>query len=144
MKNKKTPSRLYVSLPRRLGAISYDLLILVTLLILASMLISVPLNLNSQHPLFFVYQVCIYSISFLFYGWFWTHGGQTLGMKTWKFKITTTDGTEVNWLHALVRFIVSIISWLALGLGFIWSLFDKQKRTWHDIASKTQLTRIQQ
>lgn len=132
----------YVSLARRLGAISYDALILITLLILTSMLISIPFNINPEHPLFFVYQGCIYSISFLFYGWFWTHGGQTLGMKTWKFKITSTDGGKVNWLKALVRFLVAIISWLPFGLGYIWSMFDRQKRTWHDIASKTQLIRV--
>jgi len=31
---------------------------------------------------------------------------------------------------------------LCVGLGFIWSLFDKQKRSWHDIYSDTQLVRI--
>ena len=62
-------------------------------------------------------------------------------MKTWKFKITSTDGGKVNWMKALVRFLVAIISCLPFGLGFIWSMFDQQKRTWHDIASKTQLNR---
>ncbi|MCF9010957.1 RDD family protein, partial [Pseudomonas carnis] len=39
-------------------------------------------------------------------------------------------------------FVVSIASWLCVGLGFIWSLFDKHKRSWHDIYSDTQLVRI--
>ncbi len=63
-------------------------------------------------------------------------------MKTWKFKITRLDGSSMDWLDALIRFVVAIISWLPFGLGYLWSLFDKQKRTWHDIASKTQLTPI--
>jgi uncharacterized RDD family membrane protein YckC len=29
-----------------------------------------------------------------------------------------------------------------VGLGFIWSLFDKQKRSWHDIYSDTQLVQV--
>ena len=142
MKKKNAPNQLHVSLARRLGAIFYDLLILLTLLILSSLILSFLFNIHPAHPLFFVYQGCIYTISFLFYGWFWTHGGQTLGMKTWKFKITAVDGTNVNWIMALVRFIVAIISWLPLGLGYIWSIFDRNKRTWHDIASKTQLVRV--
>ena len=141
MEKKNTTNYLYVSLARRLGAIFYDLLILLTLLILASLIISIPFNINPAHPLFFVYQICIYTISFLFYGWFWTHGGQTLGMKTWKFKVIAVDGSNVNWIMALIRFIVAIISWLPLGLGYLWSIFDPNKRTWHDIASKTQLIR---
>ncbi len=142
MKKKNKTNNLNVSLIRRLGAILYDTLILLTLLILISFIISILFNISPKHPLFFIYQTCIYSISFLFYGWFWTHGGQTLGMKTWKFKITAIDGSRVNWTKAIVRFIVAIISWLFLGIGYIWSIFDSKKRTWHDIASKTQLVRI--
>ncbi len=142
MEKRNISNNLYVSLARRLGAIFYDVLILLTILILTSIIISIPFNITPSHPLFFVYQGCIYSISFLFYGWFWTHGGQTIGMKTWKFKITSIDGNQISWLKALVRYLVAIISWLPLGLGFIWSMFDHKKRTWHDIASRTQLTRI--
>ncbi len=39
----------------------------------------------------------------------------------------------------LLRFMVAIASWLCAGLGFFWSLFDKQKRTWHDIYSNTHV-----
>jgi uncharacterized RDD family membrane protein YckC len=41
----------------------------------------------------------------------------------------------------LLRFVVSIASWLC-GAGFFWSLFDKQKRSWHDIYSDTRVVRI--
>lgn len=142
MKKKSTSNSLNVSLARRFGAIFYDLLILLTLLILTSLIVSIPFNINPDHPLFYVYQGCIYTISFLFYGWFWTHGGQTLGMKTWKFKIISLNGNRVSWISAGVRFIAAIISWLPLGLGYFWSMFDIKKRAWHDIISKTQLVRI--
>ncbi|MFB1010259.1 MAG: RDD family protein, partial [Thiopseudomonas sp.] len=38
---------------------------------------------------------------------------------------------------ALLRFVISIISWLALGLGFWWMLFSKNKATWHDTYSES-------
>ena len=142
MKETNPSTNSHVSLARRLGAIIYDLLLLITILILISFIFSILFSINPKHPLFFVYQGCIYTISFLFYGWFWTHGGQTLGMKTWRFKITSLDGGEIKWKTALIRFIAAIVSWLVFGLGYIWSLFDKKNRTWHDIISKTQLTRF--
>ena len=139
--NKSTPNK-NVSLARRLGAILYDFLLLVTILVFASLIIVIPFNINLENPLFIVYQGYIYTISFLFYAWFWTHGGQTLGMKTWKFKIISVNGTKVNWVNAFIRFIFAIVSWLPFGLGYIWSMFDTKKRTWHDIVSKTLLIRI--
>jgi len=131
-----------VSLIRRMGAMLYDLLLLATLLFFASFIIVIPFNINPEDPLFIIYQGYIFILSFLFYAWCWTHGGQTLGMKTWKFKITSVDGSNVNWANALIRFIVAIVSWLPCGLGYLWSMFDTKNRTWHDIASKTQLIRV--
>lgn len=138
--NKPSPNQ-NVSLARRLGAILYDFLLLVTILVFASLITVIPFNINPEHPLFIVYQGYIFTISFLFYAWFWTHGGQTLGMKTWKFKIISVNGTNVNWVNAFIRFTFAIVSWLPFGLGYIWSMFDTKKRTWHDIVSKTQLIR---
>ncbi|GFM83603.1 RDD family protein [Pseudomonas cichorii] len=80
--------------------------------------------------------------TFGFFAKFWTHGGQTLGMQVWGIRVQNADGTAISLMQALLRFIVSIASWLCVGLGFIWSLFDKQQRTWHDMYSNTQLVRV--
>jgi len=77
-----------------------------------------------------------------FFAKFWTHSGQTLGMQVWGVRVQNADGTAISLWQALLRFMVSIGSWLCLGLGFIWSVFDKRKRTWHDIYSDSQLVRI--
>ncbi|MDD1013331.1 RDD family protein [Pseudomonas rubra] len=79
---------------------------------------------------------------FGFFAKFWTHGGQTLGMQVWGIRVQNSDGSAISLWQALLRFVVSIGSWLCLGLGFIWALFDKRKRCWHDIYSDTQLVRI--
>ena len=57
-------------------------------------------------------------------------------------RVENANGEAISLWQALLRFMVSIASWLCLGLGFFWSLFDKQKRAWHDIYSDTQLVRI--
>lgn len=79
---------------------------------------------------------------FAFFAKFWTHAGQTLGMQVWGIRVQNPDGTGISLWQALLRFVVAIASWLCMGLGFFWSLFDKQKRSWHDMYSETQLVRI--
>jgi len=81
-------------------------------------------------------------VLFGFFAKFWTHNGQTLGMQVWCIRVQNADGTAISLWQALLRFVVSIASWLLVGLGFIWALFDKRKRSWHDIYSDTQLVRI--
>ncbi|MBV4501431.1 RDD family protein [Pseudomonas shirazensis] len=79
---------------------------------------------------------------FGFFAKFWTHGGQTLGMQVWGVRVQNADGSAISLWQALLRFVVSIASWLCLGLGFVWALFDKRKRCWHDIYSQTELVRV--
>ena len=131
-----------VNLARRIGAILYDSLLLLSILLIVTSLFVIFFRLTPENPFFIIYQAFIFVISFFFYSWFWTHGGQTLGMKTWKFKITSIDGSKVTWEKATIRFLMAIISILLLGLGFFWSILDKNNRTWHDIVSKTHLVRI--
>jgi uncharacterized RDD family membrane protein YckC len=130
-----------ISLLRRFGAIFYDSFLLLTVLFVASFIIVIPTGIRPQDPYFFLFQIYIFVIAYLFFAWCWTRGGQTLGMRTWKMKVVNEDNTKLSYTTALIRFIVSMISWLPFGLGYLWSLWDKQHRTWHDIASKTKLVR---
>ena len=81
-------------------------------------------------------------VLFGFFAKFWTHGGQTLGMQVWGVRVQNADGTAISLWQALLRFVVSIASWLCLGLGFFWALIDKRQRGWHDIYSESQLVRV--
>ncbi|WP_068828153.1 RDD family protein [Pseudomonas sp. BMS12] len=79
---------------------------------------------------------------FGFFAKFWTHNGQTLGMQVWGLRIQNADGSAVSLWQALLRFVVSIGSWLCLGLGFFWVLWDKNKRSWHDIYSDSRVVQL--
>ncbi|HAB01444.1 MAG TPA: hypothetical protein DCE25_00290 [Pseudomonas sp.] len=85
---------------------------------------------------------CLFFALFGFFAKFWTHGGQTLGMQVWGIRVQNLDGSAISLWQALLRFVVAIASWLCLGLGFIWALFDKRNRAWHDIYSETCLVRV--
>lgn len=52
----------------------------------------------------------------LYFGYFWTHGGQTLAMKTWRLRLIRVDGSELGAGRALQRFVLSLM-WWALPLA---------------------------
>jgi uncharacterized RDD family membrane protein YckC len=128
------------SLLRRLGAVLYDTLLLAALLMLASFLY-VPLVDQALAPPFnrALYQLYLLAISLAYFGWFWVHGGQTLGLRTWRLRLVAGDGGAVTWVQAVRRFLAAIVSWLCLGLGFLWVLVDREKLAWHDRFSGTRL-----
>ena len=124
---------------RRLGAIAYDLMLVLSLLFVASIPLTVIFRITTASPWYDLYRGGLFLLSFLYYGWFWTHGGQTLGMKTWGLRLVSMRGKMVSWPQAMLRFTAAIISWLALGAGFFWSLLRKDRATWHDLLSDSRI-----
>lgn len=74
-----------------------------------------------------------------FHVWFWSHGGQTLGMKSWRVRVVGRGGGDPSLPAALLRYLLAWLSAAAFGLGFLWSLIDRQGLTWHDRLSGTRL-----
>jgi uncharacterized RDD family membrane protein YckC len=137
----KRPQPGYDTLPvpgflRRLAAITYDVILLIAVFFVATALL-LPLNSGEAITGSLLFPLYLLIVSFIFYGWFWTHGGQTLGLKAWKLKVLTFDQQPINWTQALIRFTTAIIAWSLFGLGFLWIIFDKNKHGWHDRLSKT-------
>jgi uncharacterized RDD family membrane protein YckC len=122
----------------------YDALLLFALLFFASLVVVVPFEVTLEHPLYPLYVVYVYAISFAFFGWFWTHGGQTLGMRAWRFRVEPDNGHAMTWRHALLRFLGAGISWASLGAGYIWCLFNRERLSFHDALSGTRLVRTDQ
>jgi len=88
-----------------------------------------------------IVSINVVAVSFFFYGWFWTHGGQTLGMKAWNLYLIKPDGKFIDWQTAFKRYLLAIVSIACLGFGFTWSLLDSRNRTWHDMATNTQIVK---
>jgi uncharacterized RDD family membrane protein YckC len=123
------------SLLRRFMAIFYDSLLLFAVLFFAAAL-AYPIT---QGQISLAYQLYLLSISFFYFAWPWRHGGQTLGMKAWRIQLQSVMDKPITWQQTLLRFGMAIVSWSVLGMGFLWALFDKQRRTWHDWISETHL-----
>ena len=73
----------------------------------------------------------------------WRRGGQTLGMRPWRLKVTAADGSRAGARALCLRYAVATLSLATFGLGFLWSLFERERRTWHDLASRTVLVRLE-
>jgi uncharacterized RDD family membrane protein YckC len=78
----------------------------------------------------------------LFYTWFWTHGGQTLGMRAWRIRVHRDDGAPLRWRDALLRFGAAWLAVLPVGWGYWSSLFDAEKRCWHDRITRTRVSEV--
>jgi len=126
-------------LPRRLAAILYDTLLLFGVLVVAAVpLLAVPASLRPLPLVRLAIQAYLLAVCFFYFGWFWTHGGQTLGMKSWRLRLRG-EGGRVTWGRCAVRFAAAGVSWACLGLGFAWALVDREGLAWHDRASGTRL-----
>jgi uncharacterized RDD family membrane protein YckC len=118
----------------------YDSLLLVAVLFIGALPALWLLGggqLGGWHRLLF--QGYLLALGYLFFGWFWVHGGQTLGMRSWRLRLIRDDARPLGWGLALVRYLMALFSWLCLGLGFLWIIIDREKRTWHDRFSGTRL-----
>jgi uncharacterized RDD family membrane protein YckC len=126
-------------LARRFLALVYETL-LVTAVAFAGMVpfvvITSGLDPAVRHPLNQLYLVCLLGLYFV---WQWTHGGQTLAMKTWRLKLVTRQGGSIGMGVALRRYALALAGVLALGAGFLWAFVDRERQFLHDRLSGTQI-----
>lgn len=142
MTDSTNSNQRYAGLFRRLFAIFYDSFLLLAILFIVSAIATALNQGKAVEPgdvLYPVFVITIFCLSYLYFAWFWIHGGQSLGMKTWRIQLQSSNSTAISWKTAAIRYITAIFSWGVFGAGFLWSLFDKKKRCWHDLASKTVL-----
>lgn len=124
---------------RRLAAAIYDGLLLLALWLVVAMADQAVRILAGLPPSVRVLQAAMLLAGLFFFGWSWTHGGQTLGMRVWRLKVRRVDGGTLGWPTAIARYGFAWLAWLPLGLGVLWSAVDARRRTWHDIASGTEM-----
>lgn len=152
---------------RRLAATLYDGLLLLGIWMVALLvdtLVRDALNLERElHAL----RAFLFLIGLAFFGWFWTHGGQTLGMRVWRLQLRRADGKPLSWLNAAARYAAMLLTWgitltpamlrlplyaenpstpiisviavvITLGLWLLMRL-DAQRRTLQDRAAQSEM-----
>ncbi len=84
----------------------------------------------------------VFLLLMAYFSWCWTHGGQTLPMKTWKLRVISKDGHSLRPAQAILRYFAAWLSTLLLGAGFLWVLFDPEKRYLHDRIADTRIIQV--
>lgn len=149
-------------LRRRLAAFVYEGVLLFGVLMMAGLVYG--LVTQQRHALAGLHglQAFLFLVLGLYFTWFWSHGGQTIAMKTWHVQLLTRDGRPVPMRRAWLRYLLSwlwflpalLASWLAglhSGAAIAWALFagvlcyavlarfNRQRQFLHDLLSGTRL-----
>jgi len=139
MQNK---SSAFVKLLKRLGAMFYDGLIVIALLMLATVLL-LPFNHGlAIRPGNYLYSIYLITVVFSYFCFSWCRSGQTIGLRAWKLQVCSLNGGRIDILQALLRFGFAIPSLLLVGLGLWWSLIDEKQMAWHDRWSRTMIKEV--
>lgn len=130
------------SLPRRLAAAGYDAIAVAALWFAATALVVGVVTRGQAvppgNPLFMLY---LAAVAMIYFTWSWRAAGQTLGMRAWGIRVATLEGEPPGIGRLAARFVAALGSWVCLGLGFLWALTRRDRRTWHDLATGTVLVR---
>ncbi|HEY2606686.1 RDD family protein [Paraburkholderia sp. RL18-103-BIB-C] len=149
---------------RRLAALLYEALILFGVVFVAGYLFSTltqQRNGLTHHNLLAAWIGLVVGLYFV---WFWTHGGQTLPMKTWRLRVVVADGSPLSAGRAIARYALAWLWFLPplalhplLGLRLpqtlviagIWfvlwtatGLFGAQRRFLHDRLAGTRVIAV--
>jgi uncharacterized RDD family membrane protein YckC len=124
---------------RRLACALYDLLLVAALVLVATFPFLALLGDATFGWRRNVLQAWVLLVSGAYFVGFWTHGGQTLPMKTWHLRLVRSDGQPVGVARATHRYLIALLGLLAVGLGFAWAFFDRDRQFLHDRLARTAL-----
>ncbi|BBL35092.1 hypothetical protein Nstercoris_01347 [Nitrosomonas stercoris] len=127
---------------RRMLALAYEFLLLLGVWFIAAFLFHLVFrdpNAEYFRPLFQFYLLFVGGVYFI---WFWTHGGQTLAMQTWKLKLVAANGKRVTAQQAMVRYLMAVIGISLLGFSLLWALFSRDRQFLHDKLAGTRIIKL--
>jgi uncharacterized RDD family membrane protein YckC len=77
--------------------------------------------------------------------YFWTSTGQTPGKKVMKLQVVKADGGAIlSPGEAIIRYIGTFISGIALLLGYLWVIWDPKHEAWHDKIAGTKVIKLEE
>ncbi|WP_026957855.1 RDD family protein [Aliagarivorans taiwanensis] len=138
----------YAALPnagffRRLAAFIYDffmasaIALVMTMLSLALTAIANALGVISlpdgmEHSTYLTQQwwsqLLIWGGVVVFFIWFWTRAGQTIGMRAWRLRVQNKDGSNISISQACLRLFTA-----AFGLGNLMVLVTRENLAFQDL-----------
>ena len=124
----------------RLVSMVYEALIAGGILMAAG-LPFVMLTRYGQHPEFrTAYQIYLFLVLGFYFSYFWHRSGQTVPMKTWRFRLVDRQGQRPSWTRSVLRY---LLAWFCLpsGASILWALLDREGQFLHDRLTGLRLIR---
>lgn len=151
---------------RRLCALLYDLVAVLAIVMVVGLLCQLAtrgqlIDTGTQVRIAWWYQPLQGAVVAAYFLVSWLRGGQTLGMRPWRIRVTATDGAGLTPRQALLRLVVAalpvVLLLLAPSLGLraaVWAvavgwavwfgvaMLDRRRRALHDLAAGSELRRL--
>jgi uncharacterized RDD family membrane protein YckC len=148
---------------RRLLALVYDALIVVAIVMVVGLLCQLAtggrlIGTGAAPSIPGWYQVLQGLVVATYFISAWRRGGQTVGMRPWRMRLTTTSGTALSLRQSVIRLLVAAAPLLLLPLEpslglrgtlhalmiawaawFAVALFNPRRRALHDLAAGTEI-----
>ena len=145
----------------------YEGLLIAALLLIAAVPLAGLKGMTLQvvpHLLAQFYFLCVIAT---YLTWFWRRGGQTLAMKTWRFRVTSVGGRSLTFGRAAIRFacaalffgpafagvpllffpnrispLITMWAFLPIVATILWARFDADHQFLHDHMAGTRLVLV--
>lgn len=140
---------------RRLGALVYDALLVVALVLTTTGIVNLfaarpeipddaaSISLENMEtvsgPLL---GSLLFIVIFSFFAYFWVRHGRTLGMQAWRLRVQNQEGYNITLSQSWKRFLVAIPSLALFGIGYWWMWLDPTRLTWPDRFSGTRIVTL--
>ncbi|MBU0752030.1 MAG: RDD family protein [Gammaproteobacteria bacterium] len=125
---------------RRLASLLYESLLLLGVwaatFMLPHLALGMAFGVTLPGPVLILHVVAVFGAYFI---WYWSHGGQTLAMQTWKLQLLMADGYKPPLPRLLLRYALAWPSLLLGGIGLLWALFDRDRQFLHDRLAGTRI-----
>lgn len=125
---------------RRVASMLYEALLVAAVLFVAAFIYILFRNPRLPGGMIFfqLYLLLVVSAYFL---WFWTHGGRTLAMKTWRLRLVAADGGRISVAQAAIRLVIAALGIACFGIGILWAFWDPERQFLHDRLAGTRLVK---
>lgn len=133
------PSHPAASFWRRIAAGIYDVFPVLAIWFAIGFLVVGLRGFRAVEPYTWWFELLLLLGTFVYFGFSWRRGGQTLGMRAWRIRLQFDAGTRPGWGLLALRFGMLLLALAPALIGVLWALFDPQRRMWHDIATHSRV-----
>ena len=126
---------------RLLASLFYEALLVLALLFVSTFVFVLLFGEATQAPIRYFLQAYLWMAAGCYFIWCWSRG-RTLAMQAWKLRLVDKNGALVSPGIAMRRYLLASMGLLALGIGFLWALFDHERRYLHDRLLGTRLIMV--